>query len=518
MREERTPGSIPTIIKSVTDIASSVGAVTAYLVAIIGIGDIPYQKTTSLLTILATSILVINWRWAKLRSKKKESQGGAAQKGRGAKTPPTRSLLERLLDPIRTTSSENYTQPLILRRIDAGVILSLTLFTLGWTGVNITGVIRELSTNPSLTCNDSRSKDELRIVIADLQEPTAEPQLLISDSIYDSLVNYEAGDFYTVCRLFEPVKVVTIATEIAETHDADIVIWGRSDAVIYKIHLEAPALGDPHRNLSELGISEATSVEFQLKEPEHISFVSQFALTELLLLNGQVAEAQARLADALDEAVREELNPLDIAEGYYLLGLFYDPHFSTVPDEEKSIESYSKAIDKNPNLYEAWLNRGFLQMILGRNDEAITDFNYLIENNTPYKGSAYVNRASLQSDPDAVMRDLDAAVEFAPEEGYFFRGIEWMNRGEFQNAIDDLEKAIEIDPEGYENYHYLGLVQLYAGEYEAAKKTYALIIPYLDEDILDEVIVDLQDSAEVFPEIKPTTDEIIQALQVAELP
>lgn len=507
MREKHSSGSIPTLIKSITDIASSVGAVTAYLVAIFGIGDLPYPKTTSLLTILATSILVVNWRWGKLRSRKK-----------GSKIPPARPQLERIMDPIQKTNNESYTLPLTRRRIEAGLVLSLSVFTLGWTGVNFSSVVSELTTNPALSCNDPGEAAKLRILIADLHETTAESQLLISDKISDSLTEYPAGDFYKVCRLAEPVKSITLANEAAKTYEADIVIWGRSDAATYEIHLEAPALGDPHQNLSELGIEEATSSEFQLKEPEHVSFVSQFALAELLLLNGQVTEAQARLADALAEADREKLDPLDIADGYYLLGLFYDPHYSPSPDEELAIAAYSKAIDRNSNLHKAWLNRGYMHMLLGMVEEAMADFNHLIDNDTPFKGMAYVNRSGLQSDPDAIMRDLDAAVKFAPEEGYFFRGIERMNRRDFQGAIEDLEKAVEVDPAGWENYHYLGLVQLYNGEYEAAKKTYVRILPYLDEVTRDDAIVDLQDSAEVFPEIKPTTDEIIQALQAANLP
>ncbi|MBI5825048.1 MAG: hypothetical protein HZB18_13545 [Chloroflexi bacterium] len=507
MREKHSPGSIPTLIKSITDIASSVGAVTAYLVAIFGIGDIPYPKTTSLLTILATSVLVVNWRWGKLRSRKK-----------GSKMPPARSLFERLLNPIQKTADESYTLSLTRRRIEAGLVLSLSVFTLGWTGINLTTVINELTTNPALTCNDPGEAATLRILIADLHEITPEPQLLISDKISDSLAEYPAGDFYKVCRLAEPLETITRANKAAKTYEADIVIWGQSDAATYEIHLEAPALGDPHQNLSALGIEEATSPEFQLKEPEHVSFVSQFALAELLLLNGQVTEAQARLAGALADADREKLDPLDIAKGYYLLGLFYDPHYSPSPDEELSIAAYSKSIERNGNLHKAWLNRGYVHMLLGMDEEAMADFNHLIDNDTPFKGMAYVNRSSLQSDPDAVMSDLDAAVKFAPEEGYFFRGIERMNRRDFQGAIEDLKKAVEVDSAGWENYHYLGLVQLYNGEYEAAKKTYVRILPYLDAATRDDVIVDLQDSAEVFPESKPTIDEIIQSLQAANLP
>ena len=497
MSEERPSGSITAIVKPITDIAASVAAVIAYLQAIFELVDIPYSKTISLLTILGTSILVVNWRWRELNRKKGNALSKRQQYGGSAKPPRKSPLLERILDPIKQTSREHYLMPLMRRRVEAGLVLFITVFTFGWTGFHFSPVAAELTKNPSLTCDSTRSKDKLLIVVADLLETNPQPPLLISDKIYESLVSDQKGSLYNVCRLLQPIKLSTIALETAQKYKADILIWGRSD-VIYEIHLEAPALVDPNRKLSELASAEAASVEFQFKEPKHIAYVTQFALSEILLLNGQTSEAQSYLADVLSSAKRDSLDrthPQDIADGYFLLGLFYDPgfspypNFSPHPDEQNSVDAYKNAVDLNPNLFAARLNHGLILRDMGRVKDAMADFTFLIENNTPLMGSAY-----------------------------FFRGTERMNQGDYQGASEDFEKAIEFDPQGFYNYHLLGQVQLYAGEADAAKQTYTRIIPYLNEDTRRQVILELQEDAQAVPEIKSAVDEIIRALQAATLP
>jgi tetratricopeptide (TPR) repeat protein len=510
-------GSAKEIVSSITDIATSVGALIAYLVALFGLGDTPYPKTTSLLTILATSILLINWRWAHIRRKRGGSLAGGGPAPAGSKAARKHSLLDRTLDPIKKNSRENYRLPLGRRRLEMVILLFLTVLTLGWSGMNFSDTMDEMTKDPALTCSNIQSQDRLLVVIADLLETNQ--QLLISDKIYDSMVSHQGVGQFNVCRLYETIKVNTEALEKAEEYGADIIIWGRSD-VIYQIHLEAPALANPHRKLSELSSEEAASVEFQLKEPEHIAYVTQFVLSELFLLDGNVTEAQIRLANVLSNANESSLDvilPKDIADGYFLLGLFYDPGFSTSPDLQKSVDAYTEAILLDPELFAARLNRGLVLMELGRLEEAIMDFSFLIENDTPLKGSGYINRALLQNDPEAAMTDLDEAIKFDPAEGSFFRGIIRMNEGDFQGAIEDFKVAVKHDPQGFYNYHLLGQAQLYAGEYEAAQQTYTQIVRYLDEETRQQVIIELEQDAAYVPEIKPTVEKIIKALEAAQL-
>jgi tetratricopeptide (TPR) repeat protein/type III secretory pathway component EscS len=519
MSGEKSSGWLSSGVKPIVDITVAVTAVVAYLQAIFKLIETDFPNTVSLLTIVFTSVMVVGWRWGRLNEKKKKTLRTG-----GSKTPSSGSLTERILEPFTTSSRDNYALSLTRRRAEGGVIAVLVVFTLGWTGVNVSDVYVEMLNDPALTCSYTTGANNLLIYVADVPETDDSQESQISNRIYDALVKNQEGNQFNVCRLKETFEVSTDALVKAQADEVDIIIWIRKDAV-FEIHLETPLFSDPDRVIYQADSPVAESREFLVKEPSNIAYVTEFALTEVLVLKDRMPEAQIRLRDAINRAEQQAvkdprlaLPPRDLAEGHYLLGLFYSPHFSFYPDEEKAIEEYSTAIDIDKSLHKAWLNRGFLLMAMDRNDEAKVDFDFLIENNTPYKGMACVNRAGLQTDPDARMSDLDCAVQFDPQDGYFFRGIEHMDRGEYQDAINDFEKAVEYDPTGYENYLYLGLVQLNAGEYEAAKETFRVIPRYLEEETREEVVDKLLKNAQIHPEIKRTTDEIIRALQAAKLP
>jgi tetratricopeptide (TPR) repeat protein len=324
--------------------------------------------------------------------------------------------------------------------------------------------------------------------------------------------------------LKETFEVSTAALTKANMDGVDIILWGRKDTE-FEIHLETPLFSDPDRIIYTADAEVTETREFMITEPLNIAYIVEFTLSEVLVLKDRVPEAQIRLRESIyraeAEAIRNPrmaLKPEDLAEGHYLLGLFYAPHFSSAPNEEKAIEEYSAAIDIDKT-YVARLNRGFLLLDMGRNDEAKADFDYLIENENPFKGMACANRATLQTDPDLIMSDLDCAVQFDPQDGYYFRGIRYMDLGEYPNAIADLEKAVEYGTGGFDNYYFLGLAQLYAGENNAAMETFNTMFPLVEEvESRDAMIADLQERAKKDPEIKAAADEVIQTLQAIRIP
>jgi hypothetical protein len=192
MSEKHPSGSITTIVKSITDITASAAAVIAYLQAIFGLVDMPNSKTISLLTILVTSILVVNWRWIELTRKKKNTSSKGQQSEGDLKSVRKSSLLERILDPIKRSSRETYLLSLMRRRVEISILLTIIVFTIGWTGFNFSRVVAELTKDPSLTCNSTRNKDKLLIMVADLVE--------IKSTIPWFLIMREISMMYAVYR------------------------------------------------------------------------------------------------------------------------------------------------------------------------------------------------------------------------------------------------------------------------------------------------------------------------------
>lgn len=510
MNKEQPGGSNESLLKLLSEIAGLTAGIIGYFVSLFGLMKGQYSKTAAVLTLVLTTVFLVRWRWRGIAERKEK-------KGKGTKS---KTASAHFFDPLRSATAEFYRLPLPQRRIEATVLGILSLFTLVRTGIQLPAVVSEWSTDKEFVCNDYETEGKLRIVIADLDDATQDSSLNIPDRIAETLAEYPSGDFYSICRLHQPVTSGLEAPQVAETREADMLIWGRIDIAGYDIHLEVPALGTPQQNLPVISIDEATSTEFQSKEAKHISYVSQFALTELLLLNGQVTDAQLYLSAALDQAALDKLDSKYLADGYFLLGLFFDPNYSTNPNQERSVESYTKALEFNEHLDKARLNRGYGYINLDMKDEARADLDYLIKYGEPYyQCDAYINRADLQSDPDAKMSDLGQAIKCNPQLGYLYRGLEWMNRDEYQLSIRDLKKAVEYDLGSWYNYHYLGLAQLYNGDYEEALATYERMLRYLpDQETRDDVIQDIKNFQAEVPNSKTTCEEIIKALLAAPLP
>lgn len=518
MSEEKTSNPISAIIKPIGDIVTTATVVAAYIQGIFKVADTKIPNTVSLLLVVVTSIFVIGRRWGKLSEKRKKrpNNGNSKEKPKG-------SLREQILEPFKESKNDPYILPAPRRRLEAGFIMALAVFTVGWTGFNASAVVYELTTDPSLSsCSYAEGDANLLILVADVKE-TGEQQLFVSSKVYNKLVDNQNGSGYSVCRVSDVFEAGTDAVQKAKELEAAIIIWGTRDAVSYEIHLEAPAFEDVDKDLSDEAVKVAVSREFQVREVTHIAYVTEFTLSEIKLLQGRVPEAQIQLQDALDRA-RAEKNPpsqQDLADGYYLLGLLYDPNNSGFSDEGKAIDAYGEAEAIDEKQYAARLNRGILLGNVQRIDEALEEFDYLTGNaDTPtsLKGDALINRTLLLKDPQERISGFEAAAKIAPADGYTFLGGEYLEQKKYAEAIKNLEEAIHYDPAFFLNYHLLGLSQLYAGEYDGAKDTYKLIVPYLTEEDRQAVIQELKEKADAQPEIKPTVDEIIQQLQDAKLP
>ena len=115
------------------------------------------------------------------------------------------------------------------------------------------------------------------------------------------------------------------------------------------------------------------------------------------------------------EFLRQTQNPeqyLSIANSYYQSAL----KLTDNKNHNEAIDAYSKAIDLNPNFFEAIDNRAFCKMDLGLWAEAIKDFELSLNVNS--------NRM---------------LAEFSMGECFF-------KMGDFQNAKLQFEKAHRIDP------------------------------------------------------------------------
>ena len=137
-------------------------------------------------------------------------------------------------------------------------------------------------------------------------------------------------------------------------------------------------------------------------------------------------------------------------------------------DFQGAIDKFSKAIELKSNYDRAYSNRGAAKYFLNDTEGAMQDYNKAIELN-PRNVNAYTNRATLNQKlknyQDAI-DDCTRAIEIEPTADlYNIRGWAMLDSLKFQSAVEDFNKAIELNSNNAEYYISRGHALLeWAGE------------------------------------------------------
>jgi tetratricopeptide (TPR) repeat protein len=96
-------------------------------------------------------------------------------------------------------------------------------------------------------------------------------------------------------------------------------------------------------------------------------------------------------------------------------------------------------------------NRGAILQMLGREDEALADFNRALTLN-PALSLSYLNRGMIFANRQEFRRawdDFNRAIEVAPDDsrGYVNRSLVYFKTEQFDYALKDLEQALLVNPE-----------------------------------------------------------------------
>ena len=116
-----------------------------------------------------------------------------------------------------------------------------------------------------------------------------------------------------------------------------------------------------------------------------------------------------------------------------------------------AISAYTKAIKSNPDLAEAYLNRGMVKSSLRKYKEAITDYDVAIEL-SPDSAFAYCNRATANislKNYEQAEKDCDTAIEINPDIiiAYSNRAFAKVSLNKYQEALNDANIVLEKRPD-----------------------------------------------------------------------
>jgi len=170
---------------------------------------------------------------------------------------------------------------------------------------------------------------------------------------------------------------------------------------------------------------------------------------------------------------------------------------------EAAINFYNKAIENNPHLGIAYINRGFAYFKNGNLSQAIQDATQAIEIDTE-SIDAYGVRgdAHLQSESyDQAIADYSKAIELNPKLGaaYKKRALAYHAKGQLARAVADYESYLPLapnDPARMEAQGYIDYLNKHGAQ--DGDVDFSPRMPEVDSDMLtDELLTIAQDMAEI---------------------
>jgi tetratricopeptide (TPR) repeat protein/serine/threonine protein kinase len=116
-----------------------------------------------------------------------------------------------------------------------------------------------------------------------------------------------------------------------------------------------------------------------------------------------------------------------------------------------AIAAFSRAIELDPDLWEAWFYRGRCQLKMGHRDLALADFNHVIERlpndavARNHRGAAYKHLREYEP----ALADFNKAIDLDPQDstGWNNRATIYEDLREFEKALADLDKAVSLNPQ-----------------------------------------------------------------------
>ncbi len=120
-------------------------------------------------------------------------------------------------------------------------------------------------------------------------------------------------------------------------------------------------------------------------------------------------------------------------------------------DMAAAVEYIGQAIALEPDDAHNYSNRGRILFALGREEEALGDYNQAIENSPTPDPALFASRSVINlatGREAAALSDLNSALELAPTaENYFNRAAFFANRSLAGEALRDITRVIELKPD-----------------------------------------------------------------------
>lgn len=161
-------------------------------------------------------------------------------------------------------------------------------------------------------------------------------------------------------------------------------------------------------------------------------------------------------------------NPEDQAQELFLQGV----DALNQGNSNAALEKFNEALKLDPEIPEAYINRGIALRRLEQYVEAVADFDKALKL-APKSPEAFYNRAlaySLSGVYDKAVADYTHALKLAPKDWQIFynRGNAYLDQNKPKEALADYNQAVKLSPQSPEVLHNRGLAHLNLGQAEKA--------------------------------------------------
>jgi len=232
-------------------------------------------------------------------------------------------------------------------------------------------------------------EDELLIVVAKFRGPESpDPQMYIARRLEaDLLMHPDLADRVRVSRFpavieeESPEAEIGKARVLGETYGATLVIWGEHDGHSAVPHYLVTRERERVKTVVELEPATATAdldqfvMHVSEELPKTMTYLSLFTVGQMYYFDNPHSQALSLFSGALGhlpsgEAYQESAAALHFYRGntYYYL----DKH-------DRAIADYGRAIELKPDYANPYYGRGLLHQMRGEKEEAIRDFERVLE-------------------------------------------------------------------------------------------------------------------------------------------
>jgi len=343
-----------------------------------------------------------------------------------------------------------------------GGILALTtliIASLNFAGLNTLGILHAPTSAPTQVTIPTAKPGEILTLVAQFDGPD---DIQVSSWVWEKLneeINHANLTNVRIVEIPDIIKNPDQARQVGTAHKATIVIWGSYDKVGVVAHFETIAehadirVGRQAYRRQGLSLQQASSdpssasaIYFTQGLPNELTYFTSFAIGQLYYWNEQYEDALRSFTVSINVIQEDERK--EELKGLDAIYFYRGYIYLSIENQPKeAIEDFTEAIILRPNDFkEAYNNRG----------------------------TAYIDL----NDYSNALQDLDRAISIDPNysSAYNNRGNVYRELGKFDEALKDYDTAVNLNPEDASPYVGRGMVFYLQKDYARASEEYNVAI------------------------------------------